>query len=112
MQRTLLGALMGAAMTLVSCGQPSMEGGFDSPVPAARMQAIERAARAGDRSPATLKRIVEQLDSDDPAVRLVAIGALERLTGETHGFRAYDPPIERRAAVRRWSEYVESESHG
>lgn len=69
------------------------------------MYAIERTARSGDSSEA--RRLVEQLDSDDPAVRMMAIGALERLTGTTHGYRHYDPPLERRAAIARWQEACE-----
>jgi hypothetical protein len=50
---------------------------------------------------------VEQLDADDPAVRFLAITTLERLTDETFGYRYYDSPWERRAAIDRWVKYVE-----
>jgi hypothetical protein len=95
-------ALMGPVMLLACCAPSGMTGGFDSPLPASKLYAIQRAAQAGDASPGVLRAIVEELDSDDPAVRLVAIGALERLTGETHGFRADDSPIMREAAIQRW----------
>ena len=89
------------AVTSSGCAAPSAsEGGFDSANPAAKLYAIEAAAREGDQS--AIPNIIEQLDSDDPVVRLMAIGALERLTGETHGYR-YDDDVEvRRAAIRRW----------
>jgi len=90
-----------------SCGPSALDGGFDSANPAAKLFAIEKAAEAEDRSPETLRRIVEQLASDDPAVRLIAIGALERLTGENHGYHHDGGPIERRAAIRRWVRYLE-----
>lgn len=68
------------------------------------MYAIETAARNGDVGAA--KQIVEQLDSDDPAVRLLAIGALERLTGETHGYCHADPTEQRQIAIARWQQAV------
>ena len=86
--------------SLVSCGQPATSGGFDSPMPAARLHALGEAARSGDRS--DIKRIVELLDSDDAAVRLLAISTLERLTGETFGYRHYDPRWEREYSIQRW----------
>ncbi len=98
----------GAALLAGSCGPSATEARFDSANPAARLYAIERAARAGDITAAA--NIVEQLDSDDPAVRLLAIAALERLTGETYGYLHYDPPHMRRPAIRRWVEAVQSDT--
>lgn len=93
---------------LMSCGPAATSGGFDSPNPAAKMYAIESAARQGDRS--AVRRIVEQLDSDDPAVRSLAIAALQRLTGETFGYRDFDPPDQRRLAIQRWRQAIQ-ENH-
>ncbi len=93
------------AAVATSCATSSLAGGLDSPVPAARLRAIEQARAGGDRSPATLRRLIEQLDSDDAAVRLVAITALEELTGETYGYRHDDPVAARRAAVARWLDH-------
>jgi hypothetical protein len=45
------------------------------------------------------------LDSDDPAARLVAIRALERITGQTLGYDHAGPEHERRLAVERWMEW-------
>jgi hypothetical protein len=93
---------------LSSCGPPATAGGFDSANPAAKMYAIEQAARANDRS--AIGHIVEQLTSDDPAVRSLAIATLHRMTGETYGYRDYDPPAERQAAVDQWVKAVRSGS--
>lgn len=46
------------------------------------------------------------LDSSDPASRMVAIAALERITGERLGYSATDDRVERNAAVRRWVKYA------
>jgi len=105
--RKLPGLVLWFALPLIaSCVRPATEGGFDSPNPAARLYAIEQAARAGDGS--ALAQLVEQLDSDDVAVRFLAISALGRLTGRTFDYRHYDAPIQREAAIRRWVEYLEA----
>lgn len=91
---TLLGAMSG-------CAPPVSQGGFDAPDPASKIYAIEDAVRHNDRS--EIQYIVEQLDSDDPAVRLVAISALQRLTGETYGYCHYAPRADREESVRRWA---------
>lgn len=80
--------------------------GFDSPEPAARIRAITRAAREEDRS--AIPDVVESLDSDDPAVRLIAIRALEKLTGTTRGYDHADAEWRRREAVDRWVAWLES----
>ncbi len=96
--------------SLVSCGQPGTSGGFDSPMPAARLHALGQAARTGDRS--DIKRIVELLDSDDAAVRLLAISTLERLTGETFGYRHYDPRWEREDSIQKWVNAIREDTFG
>jgi hypothetical protein len=91
---------------LAGCGPPATEGGFDGANSAARMYAIEHAARSGDRT--AVRDIVQLLDSDDPAVRWLAIAALERLTGETYGYRHYDSTMQRRDAIARWVQALDS----
>ena len=51
--------------------------------------------------------LVEQLSSNDPAARLLAIRSLERLTGETFGYEHAGPEWARREAIGRWVSYVE-----
>ncbi len=98
--------IAGAALLAVSCAPPVSKGGFDAPDPASRIYATRRAAESGDV--AATPRIVELLDSDDPAVRMTAIAALQKLWGETYGYRYDDPPYVREAAVKRWVEAAES----
>jgi hypothetical protein len=93
-------ALMLLAVTAHGCAPSASRGGFDSGNPAARLYAIEHAARTNDRT--AIPRLVEELESDDPAVRFLAISTLHRLTGETHGYRDFDPPPVRAEAVERW----------
>lgn len=90
--------------TLAGCGPAATDGGFDSANPAAKLYAIEYAAGANDR--AAIPDLVEQLDSDDPAVRALAIATLQRLTGQTKGYRDFDPPDIRRQAIAQWVQAV------
>lgn len=94
--------MLGVVTALASCGPPAIEGGFDSANPSAKIYAIEHAARDNDRS--AIPHIIAQLESDDPAVRSVAIAALKRMTGQTYGYRDYDPPCVRREAIDRWEQ--------
>ena len=88
------------------CAPPASKGGFDSPSPGANLYAILEAARTNDRT--AIPHLVEQLYSDDPAVRFAAIETLEQMTGETYGYRYYDDPMTRREAISRWVEAVEN----
>jgi len=91
----------------IACSPPPVsEGGFDSIQPAAKLYAIHAAGSTGDRS--AVPRLIEQLDSDDPAVRMFAIEALERLTGQRLGYRAYDPPHRRAVSTERWRQWHRS----
>ncbi len=94
---------------LAGCAPAVSTGGFDAPDPASKLYAIEAAVRTNNRDAAPA--IVEQLDSDDPAVRLVAITALERLTGETHGYCYCAPVDERREAIDRWVAALSADDH-
>ena len=55
-----------------------------------------------------IRDIVQQLDSVDPAVRLLAISALQRITGQTLGYEHDAPQLQREEAIRRWVQAVES----
>jgi len=99
-------AMIAAAVLLFAagCTAPEPRPDFDAAVAASRIAAIEQAlcSRDASRTP----QIVEQLDSDDRAVRLMAISALEILTGRTYGYHYDDPPSLRGQAIERWVTYV------
>lgn len=71
-----------------------------SPYPLDRVQAAVRLAEAGDEQAVDL--LIELLADRDRAVRMYAILALERLCGETYGYRYYDPEPGRAASIARW----------
>ncbi len=83
---------------------------FDSAVPQDRYLAIRQAASTGDE--AALPDLVRQLSSDDTLVRLSAIDALESITGETRGYDPHAREIERREAIDRWTQWLESAQTG
>lgn len=104
-----MSAVLLAALTLCACSSPR-GGGFDSPVPGARIDAIEaaviawRTAPPASRTvpPATRRGLVESLRATDPLVRFLAAEALHEMTGERRGYRYDDPPALRTVAIDAW----------
>lgn len=89
---------------LAGCGPKASDGGFDSDNPAAKLYAIRQAGESKDLS--NVPRLVELLDHDDPAVRMMTIKALDRLTGERMGYNPYHSPQARYEAIARWEASV------
>lgn len=96
--------LLGAALALGGC-IPRDQAGFNAIGPAHRLDAIVLAADASDRD--SLRGLIQQLDSDDAAARLLAIRALERRTGQTLGYQHDDPPWRRDRAAAAWVAWYE-----
>lgn len=95
------GLLIIATVTLTGCAPRASEGQLDSPNPASRLYAIRRAGAERDWN--AVPALVEQLDSDDPAVRVFSIQALERITGRPRGeYDPYAPLLQRQAAIDTW----------
>jgi hypothetical protein len=98
--------------TLVAGGcLPSEKADFDAPGPSRRLEAIVRAS-GSDADPRSLPRLVEQLDSQDAAARMLAIRALEHRTGTTLGYNHTDPEWKRQEAIERWLNYLEQGAVG
>ena len=93
-----------AAIAMGGCGG-NVGPSWDDPTPEARIAAIERSTRAGDAR-RDVPRLVENLASDDAAVRMAAIAALERATGSTLGYRFDDSPQDRASSVARWRAWL------
>lgn len=104
--RFLLTICCAVAAPLAGCSA-SAPATFDTDAPDGRIEAIVAAARHNDRS--TLRDLIDQLDSDDPAVRMLSIRSLQRMTGQTMGYRHSDPDHNRREAVDRWVAWAEGE---
>lgn len=73
---------------------------LDSSDPQARVQALTRVWSSPAES--DIPALIEALGSADPAQRMMAIHTLERITGETLGYRHYDEAWRRREAIERW----------
>jgi HEAT repeat protein len=98
------GVLSAAVLLHAGCASPKPD--LASPVSSLRIQAAASAAASGDQ--AKVGDLISLLASDDPAVRLVAIRSLERLTGQTLGYRHHDPEPQRRIAIQAWNEWQQS----
>lgn len=97
--------VLAALGAIASCTRAAPRG-FDAAAPEARIDDILDAARAGDQS--AVPDLVRQLDSDDPAVRLLAILSLERLTGQRLGYDHAAPAWQREPAVARWAAWTQA----
>ena len=78
--------------------------------PSERISGCVSAAERRDVSAVSL--LVERLEDRDADVRFFAIGALKRLTGQTHGYRYFEDALRRAEAVRRWRQWLKSRSAG
>jgi len=86
---------------LVACAEPpASAGGFDSADPQSKLYAIVRAGERKDES--AIPHLIQQLESDDQAVRMYAIHSLEQITGQRQGYVYYAPQPQRDAAINRW----------
>jgi len=81
---------------------------MNSPDPGKRIRAIVTAGEQGRQEAVPL--LVDRLEDEDVAVRFYAIESLEKITGQTKGYRYYDPPGLRARAVRRWRSWVQTRS--
>jgi hypothetical protein len=78
-----------------------------NPDPSVKIPAFKKAVREKDR--AAVRQLVADLDNDDPAVRLYAIDALRRMTGETFGYHYYQSDEQRGPAVEQWRRWLADE---
>jgi hypothetical protein len=88
----------------MSCTAPRTPLSIEHEDPGIKIPAIKKAVREKDKS--AVPKIVEQLDSDDPAVRFYAIQALEDLTGETFEYQYYHDEGQRKPAIEKWKNWV------
>ncbi len=100
----LVALFITVAPLLTACAPPASEGGLNSDNPASHLYAIRAAGERHDR--AALPALVESLDSDDPAIRMMAISALERITGTRRGYDPYASAAQRQPAVEEWVKSV------
>lgn len=100
------GLTLGLTIVMTGC-IPSEKPGFDAASPSRRLDAIVQASDP-QADAVSLARLVEQLESQDAAARMLAIRALERRTGETLGYTHTDPKWKRQESINRWLIYLDS----
>jgi HEAT repeat protein len=98
--RRILTAGITLTLAAAGCSASATRQQFASPYPLDRARAAVQAAEHGDGD--AIHKLVDLLDDDDRAVRMYAILALERLTGDTFGYVYYADEASRAAAVERW----------
>jgi hypothetical protein len=74
------------------------------------MQAVVEVGQKKD--PKALPFLVDRLTDSEPEVRMFAIVSLHKITGQTLGYRHYDPATVRAAAVGRWRSWLERRAAG
>lgn len=72
--------------------------------PSVKIPAIKKAVREKDLKAAG--QMIDDLESDDAAVRLYAINGLQALTGERFGYEYYADDSQRQQAVGRWRQWL------
>jgi hypothetical protein len=94
------------AALIAGCTLPPTTRDLNDAEPTAKIPAIKMAALKKDD--AHISQLVEDLDSDDPAIRLFAIRALKDLTGETFDYQYFDDDLERQPALRSWHQWLKA----
>jgi hypothetical protein len=90
-----------------SCTAPRPAPNIADPDPTVKIAGIKQAVAKRDRS--ALPALVQELDSDDPAVRLYAMEALERIAGERFGYEYYLDEEQRKPSLARWREWLKEQ---
>lgn len=95
-----------AALMLSGCGarEADLYARLQHEDPSVRIEAMRQAVRLGDD--AALPYLVENLNDSDADVRLFAIVALERMTGERMSYEHYAPAGRRRESIERWRRWL------
>ena len=101
---TLIFACCVAAAATTSCTAPRPPLTVTHDDPGIKIPAIKKAVRENDKS--VVPQLVEELSSDDPAVRFFAIQALEELTGQTFGYQYFEDEAGRMTAVGKWKQWL------
>ncbi len=90
------------------CSEPTGPRSVASEQLTVKIPAIKEAARARDMTAAP--QLVEDLDSDDAAVRLYALEGVRKIAGgQEFGYAYYADVERRRQAVKKWREWLQQQ---
>lgn len=104
MFRQAMLASIGLVLGIGGCSAPRPTIEVSNPDPAGKIPAMKKAVREHDLK--VVRQLVKDLDSDDPAVRLFAIHALQELTGERYGYDYFADETQRKPALGRWQGWL------
>ena len=104
MFREAILASISLTLAIGGCSAPRPAIEVTNPDPSGKIPAMKKAVREHDLT--AVRQLVKDLDSDDPAVRLFAIHALQELTGQRYGYDYFADEVQRRAALHRWQEWL------
>jgi hypothetical protein len=90
-----------------ACQAPRPAPNVADPDPQVKIAGMKQAVANKDRS--VLPKLVESLESDDPAVRFFAIRSLEQFAGDRLGYEYYADDDERKPAVARWQSWLKGQ---
>jgi hypothetical protein len=109
MRKTVTIIALASVGCVVGCSEPTGPRVVANPDLSVKIPSIKEGARTRDRS--EINAMIDQLDSDDPAVRFYAVEGLRRATNQTLGYRYYDDEEQRKAAVARWKKWRDETGH-
>jgi hypothetical protein len=89
---------------LGACSGPERRADFDSNDPQEQTLALAEALN-GDQQD-QIPALIRLLDSPDPATRMLAIGTLNRWTGQTLGYDHAASEPKRKASADRWEQWA------
>ena len=104
MFRAALLASITLTVAVGGCGGPPPVVDVSNPDPSGKIPAMKKAVREHDLH--VVRQLVKDLDSDDPAVRLFSIQALEKLTGQRYGYEYFADEIQRKPALSAWQQWL------
>ena len=97
--------LAAAVITAGGCTAPRPRPDITDADPSVSIPGIKIAADRKDASAAP--ELVKALESDDPAIRFFAIGALIKITGgERFGYEYYYDEEQRKPSIAKWQEWL------
>lgn len=102
----------GISCLLGACTAPRPDYVVTDPDPGVKIPAIKQSVARHADDAATVRQLVKDLDSDDPAVRFYAIEGLRRLTGQDFKYVYYEDADERKPAVEQWKAWLHEREGG
>jgi hypothetical protein len=104
MIREAILASIAITLAVAGCSAPPPVVEVTNPDPSGKIPAMKKAVRERDMK--VVRQLVKDLDSDDGAVRLFAIEALQKLTGQRYGYDYYADEVQRRPALSAWQQWL------